>query len=55
LSDTDVSCYYFWMYGGHASDCDGLWQVCGHLPPPALSSPYEPSPLCFPSFGVIFH
>ena len=26
-------------------DCDGLWLVCGHLPPPALHSHHEPSAL----------
>jgi hypothetical protein len=41
------------MYGWYAADCDGLWQVCGYMSPPALPSYYELPLLCLLSFGVI--
>jgi hypothetical protein len=54
LPDTDVNFDPFWMYGWDASDCDGLWQIRGHLSPTTLLSHHEPSFLCLFSLFLFF-
>jgi olfactory receptor len=43
------------VYGWSASDCDNLWQVCGHLSVPTLHNHYESSFLCLLHTLIVLH
>ena len=45
LHHPDVFLHSLCRIRWHSPECDGLWSVCGHLPPPALHGHHEPPAL----------
>ena len=55
LYHPDAFFLIFCNIGRVPPDCDGLWPLCGHLPPTPLHSHHEPLALWTPGSAVLDH